>query len=656
MFEQKLSLARWLIFFVGLFLLTLGCFLAGVYAGFQYNFYGQRKVALQCSQQAVVLTQALLAVDKDKLKKEMDKLEQIIASSFNYNLSRKLQIKFKPVKKQVNDILFNGSVFKKTLQTVQALSNFELHLANLFKPTLARYHYRFFYPIVSSYLEETSVPEILTYLFLNDYNRSLGTNLNVVSLIKSEFSPWRLKFSLKPVYKLDLNGLKLAQTRYGQTQKLWLKLWIGFWLASFLGFLVLGYLRIVWARKNQNLKLALSALVQGLSGASCPQLELNTWKEFEQEVEKLGKTIEQQCSDLVRLKRSLSELALAKSLSGDNDFQTSWGQDSFVFLEKIANNFALLSTLIDEINSCLKKGTTNLALSYDLRSELPQNIRMRIDSTFDGLRYVEIVHKFYQSMFKQFQIGDVDFEQIKKQNFSGYYGQTVNSFLDTVVYVRKRMYNGLKELQQELEQKKQIRWEKYQNVSKCFQVVQDILTWYEHNLTELRQKIREYEELFIFKRTIEDDRLLSSVHMRIKKLLSERFQIDRFVFLAVNSSENIIEKEIMFPDDSFYCDQKILHFPDLCRCKRLGKLVLDERSKLGQVCPYFTEKNKFYLCQPFFIDGRVSYILQITSSDYKRFLTVKKNLKQIILFLGNIIDIFHVKKMILKGQSKNNLN
>jgi len=163
-------------------------------------------------------------------------------------------------------------------------------------------------------------------------------------------------------------------------------------------------------------------------------------------------------------------------------------------------------------------------------------------------------------------------------------------------------------------------------------------------IERLKERLQQEEELNLFKATIERDSDLSTVWERIRLLLTRKFRLKRLVCLEVDVESNEIKPRISVPEGAFFCDPEILKNPELCRCKKLGKIVMGEEDRWGKVCPMFRGPYPKYVCIPFFFEEGVKCILQVLCEDEKEINLVKKKLAEISRFLERATPIIHTKQ------------
>lgn len=120
-----------------------------------------------------------------------------------------------------------------------------------------------------------------------------------------------------------------------------------------------------------------------------------------------------------------------------------------------------------------------------------------------------------------------------------------------------------------------------------------------------------------FKKAVENDLDVEEVYKRIRFVLKEHFQLDRFSFYHVEEDGRQLTPifvEGLNNDGELWCDPEILVSADVCRAKRTADCVcsIDDPN----ICTRFCGSEKggermVHVCIPMMLSGRVGGVLQI---------------------------------------------
>ncbi len=129
-------------------------------------------------------------------------------------------------------------------------------------------------------------------------------------------------------------------------------------------------------------------------------------------------------------------------------------------------------------------------------------------------------------------------------------------------------------------------------------------------LTEaVRNLLRNYGELALFKHTIEEDQTVEEVYERLAQVFKEKLGITTFAFYQVSNSQNTMQIMHLSPSELEVNSEKLFN-ADFCRAKRTGHPV-NSMIQHG-VCPLFLwpEEAEHY-CIPFISGGQCIGVAQI---------------------------------------------
>jgi len=186
------------------------------------------------------------------------------------------------------------------------------------------------------------------------------------------------------------------------------------------------------------------------------------------------------------------------------------------------------------------------------------------------------------------------------------------------------------------------------DLNQIYNLVIDIIQIYSKKLESLKNKLKEEEELNIFKNTIDDDISLEASYQRIKKLLQNKFKIKLFTWMKFDNARKKFILSNLSSVKQPLCNPKVLDYPEYCRAKRLKTIVIGNEEKWGKVCAMYNGPGTMYICIPFLLEGEVKCVLHISCLTQENFEKVQNEMPNILKYLERIIPILHTKEILKK--------
>lgn len=162
-----------------------------------------------------------------------------------------------------------------------------------------------------------------------------------------------------------------------------------------------------------------------------------------------------------------------------------------------------------------------------------------------------------------------------------------------------------------------------------------------------------------FKHTIEDDRDLEDVYVRIRHILKSEFNLTRFSLYDVNPDTGHLRQvfvEGLEKSNDMWCMPSIKTDETLCRARRTAQVITSTDEEL--ICPAFagndiqSEENLHHVCIPLILSGRADGILQMVYSENERE-QVEQSIPAIRTYLSDAAPVIESKRLmkILKESS-----
>ena len=154
-----------------------------------------------------------------------------------------------------------------------------------------------------------------------------------------------------------------------------------------------------------------------------------------------------------------------------------------------------------------------------------------------------------------------------------------------------------------------------------------------------------------FKHTIEDDRDLDDVYVRIRYILKDEFKLTRFTFYDVHPESKELRQafvEGLEQDGGMWCLDSIKKDETLCRARRTAQVVISIEDEL--ICPAFAgndvqhKEHLFHVCIPVILSGRADGILQIVYSMEERE-QVENSIPSIRTYLADAAPVIESKRL-----------
>ncbi|MDX8409588.1 MAG: diguanylate cyclase [Mariprofundales bacterium] len=139
---------------------------------------------------------------------------------------------------------------------------------------------------------------------------------------------------------------------------------------------------------------------------------------------------------------------------------------------------------------------------------------------------------------------------------------------------------------------------------------QDLLTHTMHVVDDMVNAAR-------FKQEIEEDLDLNEVYQRIRRILRDRFGLDRFCLYEIEQESGKLHQvyaEGMPEDRDMWCDATIMVDSDHCRAKRTAHSLCS--CQAPNICAAFRPEREddCHLCIPLMLSDRIGNVLQILCS------------------------------------------
>ncbi len=154
-----------------------------------------------------------------------------------------------------------------------------------------------------------------------------------------------------------------------------------------------------------------------------------------------------------------------------------------------------------------------------------------------------------------------------------------------------------------------------------------------------------------FKHTIEDDRDLDDVYVRISHILKSEFGLRRFSFYDVNTETGQLRTvfvEGLEKSDDMWCLPSIKTDETLCRARRTAQVITSTDDEM--ICPAFAgndiqnEQKLYHVCIPVILSGRSDGILQIIYSNSER-KQVERSIPYIRTYLSDAAPVIESKRL-----------
>lgn len=119
-----------------------------------------------------------------------------------------------------------------------------------------------------------------------------------------------------------------------------------------------------------------------------------------------------------------------------------------------------------------------------------------------------------------------------------------------------------------------------------------------------------------FKQAVENDLDLDEIFIRIRRVMSDHFDLRRFSLYRIQGENEMVEPvfvEGVDRDGELWCDQEILVNSESCRAKRTAACVSSMNAP--HICSRYCGGESVHVCIPMMLSGRVGGILQVVLSE-----------------------------------------
>ena len=579
----------------------------------------------------------LIENDVSKIKENIDKLEFSIKEPQLYD-------KWVIAKDNLEDYLLLEVPHKEDLIiTMVELFKFEDEIfqyintigsLNYLENNLLLAHYIQLKQIVLYYLKNGFISPYI----IEDYIKFIDNALQANTKLKIQIKDVRKKLELpyldiQDVFKIDSLSLRfLRDYIWNQKENILFNFYIIFFI-SFLCFA--GFIFYTWMaykfydKMRQQILKNLEFLSKGeyekikfeIDENKCPICKVIS--DFAKCQKKQIEELKNNCEKLIKGK--MEDVLLHKNLQKTDGSL----KEVFVEIEKLANYLVKIKEKIE-----LFDGILSFFPNYEKEKrelfykDIKGNWRLlfiQLERNFE--RLCVFYNKLRQdiSFFNSGEIKKILEEKSLLEEGSYLFMSLLKDIKEALVYLENNKLNQILIDERSKGDFVELR----QNINKIFR---ELLA----RINELETKLKVEEELRLFLETIQKDKDVTVISERIKNLLVNKFKLKRFVFLCFEENINKFVIQISYPEEEFFCNKKILNNPDFCRCKRLGKIIIDKLDTWGKVCSMFNEDFR-YVCLPFFFEDKVKCVLNIVCKTEKELNIIEDQIEIIRKFLQQVM-------------------
>ncbi len=625
----------------------------------KYNYYSLERKGLSYSQNLLELIAALIEKDKKQAATLVRKIRML-----NYKIGSLLKIKedWKKIEVKIEEYLAQENPSSQQLleiisQITQLDSIIFENSGAIADPDKAAIniliaHYISFPPLLYSYIKKCPVCSHFVLTYLDNYRYAIAFKKELKSLLKGKEDFKNL--DILSALDLDRKGLSWAWKYTFKRERLYKLFFITTLVIFLFGEVIIIGLVVSLIKSIYKGTKTVHLLAEKLENADFSPLN-ESLEEFQDEcgkaLNKMAQAIYSQGEMLNKIKEFAEALSKGKfEVIEIGEFKGIW-KETFQALNKTVYNMRIVVRRIKSMVIALKLGVPKRVDERGLEGAWLE-ILAPLNSVAQAL---EEINSEISLTLQNISQGIFEVKISGSQNLKGVYKE----ILDNLKKLVTRFQEVIEEIQQIsetiLEGNLDIQIEtskfkgEYQNL---MIMLKKIIEKMKEQMDEIKRMWEEEEELLLFKQTIEEDQEIETVYFRIKELLKNKFNIKKFTFYEVNSSQNFIYKRISLPEEAQFCNQEILVNPDLCRCKKIGQPVWGEDDRWGKVCPMFTGEEKKYICYPFMFEEGVKFILQIVCDDEKEYIAAKEKVDEIKQYIESIIPILQLKSLTLSYERR----
>ncbi|HHI96560.1 MAG TPA: GGDEF domain-containing protein [Thermodesulfatator atlanticus] len=161
----------------------------------------------------------------------------------------------------------------------------------------------------------------------------------------------------------------------------------------------------------------------------------------------------------------------------------------------------------------------------------------------------------------------------------------------------------------------------------------------------VKNLLRNYTELAIFKHTIEEDQTVKDVYERLAQVFKEKLGIEAFALYEVSNSQNTMTVVHLSPPDLEVNHEKLFN-ANFCRAKRTGHVI--NSIIQPRICSLFLWKDEAeHYCVPFMSGGQCIGVAQIIlpkTPENRRSKRIKEKLRIAERYIREAVPVIEAKR------------
>lgn len=161
----------------------------------------------------------------------------------------------------------------------------------------------------------------------------------------------------------------------------------------------------------------------------------------------------------------------------------------------------------------------------------------------------------------------------------------------------------------------------------------------------VKELLRNYAELSLFKHTIEEDQSVQDVYDRLALVFKDKLGLETFALYEVANSQNSMRVVYLSPPDLEVNREKLLN-ADLCRAKRTGH-VINSIVQPGVCRAFLWASEAEHYCVPFMSGGKCIGVAQIIlpkTSETRRSKRTREKLKLAERYIREAVPVIEAKR------------
>jgi len=321
---------------------------------------------------------------------------------------------------------------------------------------------------------------------------------------------------------------------------------------------------------------------------------------------------------------------------------------SFLFSSHLNSSISYLAN----ITSKLSQGDLSLIneLNEDKFPSKELKILARnIKDTIGNLNYLFTEVNRILNKIKQGELNNI---KVDHKNMEGLY-KDILSLLEDIISELQKVIFKIKRVSEEISKgnldvdidEKKFHGEYKQILNNLNRIIE----YLSFKLKKAEEIIFQNQNLQKFRNLVESDNL-EDIYERIFYLFKKTFNIKNFTLYEIDHENNKL-KLIFSSLENIPCCQDIFSNADVCRAKKVGKLVVSD-NKWGPVCKCFNLKKKYHICKPIVLGQGIKYIINVVCDTQEEIEQVKEKLKEIKKYFDVVLPIIETKKLLQSFKEK----